>query len=290
MTEHPDPISPATAKNAGIPKPAEASEDIGLSMPPKVAAAVIAVMEKVPKLEKSERNTHGNYNFASIDGFLEALRPLCAKHGLIIIQDEESFELKQSQNKKGETITWLIVKFRFTLAHSSGETWVHRPARTIMVNAAMGAQAFGAAQSYALKQFMRALFQVATGEADVDSDPRPEFDRDRQEDRMAERVVKHTLRKDLAAPAQTTGRKFVLVDQFGEEVYQTENVDDYAERLSALLEKTPNLPEIEQLWLNNEAQVKVLPDSRAADVTALYEGKSAEFSDEPEELHPAAMP
>lgn len=260
MTEHPDPISPATAKAAGIPLPA----DNGDAMPPKVAAAVIAVMAKVPKLEKSERNTHGNYNFASIDGFLEALRPLCAEHGLIIIQDEESFELKQSQNAQGKSSTWLVVKFRFTLAHSSGETWAHRPARTIMVNAAMGAQAFGAAQSYALKQFMRALFQIATGEADVDTDDntgeRRPFDQDRADEKFAERAVKLVRRKNT----------FVLVEQFGEIAYETENVDDYAERLSALLEKMPNLAELKQLWDNNKEQVKSLPDSRATDVTALY--------------------
>ena len=300
MTETPAQLSAATASNAGIPKPAEEMEYAympGLhqdSMPAKVAAAVNAIMGEVPKLPKTARNKHGNYDFTSIDDFLGAIRPLCAKHGLIISQDEECFEFKQLTNKDGQPSNWLTLTFRYTLVHSSGETWGHRPARTIMCNAAMGAQAFGAAQSYSLKQFLRSLFQIATGEpdidADTDSDPRPGFDRDRQEDRMAERVVKHTLRKDLAPPAQTTGRKFVLVDQFGEEVYQTENVDDYAERLSALLEKTPNLPEIEQLWLNNEAQVKLLPDSRAADVTALYEGRSAEFSDEPEELHPAAMP
>lgn len=131
------------------------------SMPPKVAAAIVAVMNEVPKLAKGEKNSHGNYNFASIDDFLEAVRPLCAKHGLIICQDEESFETKDVGGKP-----WLVMQFRFTLAHSSGETWGHRPSRSIMVNAAMGAQAFGAAQSYALKQFERSLFQIATGDKD----------------------------------------------------------------------------------------------------------------------------
>lgn len=131
------------------------------TMPPKVAAAITAVMSEVPKLAKSEKNSHGNYNFASIDDFLEAVRPLCAKHGLIISQDEESFEMSDG---------WLIVRFAFTLAHSSGETWAHRPRRTIMVSAKMGSQAFGAAQSYCLKQFERSLFQIATGEKNNDVD------------------------------------------------------------------------------------------------------------------------
>lgn len=138
-----------------------------MAMPPKVAAAVAAVMSEVPRLTKGERNSHGNYNFASIDDFLEAVRPLCAKHGLIILQDEEAFEMSDG---------WLVMRFRFTLAHSSGETWAHRPARTIMVSAKMGSQAFGAAQSYALKQFERSLFQIATGEADADADAHPPAD------------------------------------------------------------------------------------------------------------------
>lgn len=83
-----------------------------------------------------------------------------------------------------------------------------------------------------------------------------------------------------ALPPVAGARVFGLIDQFGEEVYQTENVDDYAERLSELLEKMANLAEIEQLWDNNKEQVKSLPDSRAADVTALYEGKSAELAGE----------
>lgn len=131
------------------------------AMPPKVANAITEVMKEVPKLTKTEKNSHGNYNFASIDDFLEAVRPLCAKHGLIISQDEESFEMSEG---------WLIVRFAFTLAHSSGETWAHKPRRTIMVSAKMGSQAFGAAQSYCLKQFERSLFQIATGEKGQDAD------------------------------------------------------------------------------------------------------------------------
>jgi hypothetical protein len=144
-----------------------------IPIPPNVAAAISAVMNEVPKLSKGEKNEHGNYKFASIDDFLEAVRPLCAKHGLIILQDEESFEMKEGTDKYGKPKVWLLMRFAFTLAHSSGETWAHRPTRSIMVDASMGSQAFGAAQSYVLKQFERSLFQIATGENDVDADSHP---------------------------------------------------------------------------------------------------------------------
>jgi hypothetical protein len=133
------------------------------ALPPKVAAAISAVMKGVKRLEKGEHNKHGGYDFTSVDGFLEATRPLCGAAGLIIVPDEEDASLVDK---------WLKVKFSFTVAHESGETWEHSPTRTVMVNSAMGSQAYGAAQSYALKQFLRALFQIATGDGeDADSHP-----------------------------------------------------------------------------------------------------------------------
>ena len=140
-------------------------------MPPNVALAISKVMAGVPKLQRGERNTHGNYNFASIDDFLEAVRPLCAEHGLIILQDEDSAEmLDGGTDRQGKPRRWLKVRYRFTLAHSSGETWAHQPTRSIVVDASMGSQSFGAAQSYTLKLFERSLFQIATGEKGQDVD------------------------------------------------------------------------------------------------------------------------
>lgn len=134
-------------------------------MPAEIAKAIVAVMMAVPKLAKGETNTHGKYNFASIDDFLEAIRPLCSQAGLLILQDEEAFEARDQ---------WLEMRFSFTLIHESGQTWAHRPQRSILVSSKMGAQAFGAAQSYALKQFMRSLFQIATGEKGQDADEHPQ--------------------------------------------------------------------------------------------------------------------
>lgn len=134
--------------------------------PAKVAAAISQVMKAVPKLGKDEKNQHGGYQFASIDVFLQVVGRLCADAGLFIVQDEESFEIVQGTDKNGKPQPWLRVSYRFTLAHSSGEAWDHRPVRSIMVLASMGPQAFGSAQSYALKQFERSLFQIATGDGE----------------------------------------------------------------------------------------------------------------------------
>jgi ERF superfamily len=139
-------------------------------MPPAVAKALNEVMGNVKKLGKDERNPFANYKYAGIESFLEMVRPLCADAGLIIIQDEEGFEFKDGADKSGKVLTWLVMTFSFGLAHSSGETWPYRCRRTGMVQASMGSQAFGAAQSYALKSFLRSIGLIATGDTeDADS-------------------------------------------------------------------------------------------------------------------------
>ena len=57
-------------------------------MPEAVGIAVNSVMAGIKGLIKKEKNHEAGYRFASIDDFLAAVNPLCAKAGLIIIQDE----------------------------------------------------------------------------------------------------------------------------------------------------------------------------------------------------------
>jgi hypothetical protein len=128
-----------------------------------VHAAISEAMSEVKPLAKQDRNAHGGYNFAGIDAFLDLTRPICAKHGLSILQDEEGFEVFEVPGKNGPQ-KMLLMRFAFTVA-KDGET-VGPMRRSIMVPAAMGSQAFGSGQSYALKQFLRSLFQISTGEKD----------------------------------------------------------------------------------------------------------------------------
>ena len=135
--------------------------------PEAVSNAIAAVMADIPKLAREETNKHANYKFASIDDFLDAVRPLCAKHKLAIVQDEASFTIVQTVDKYGKPIDWLQMGFAYTVA-TAGVSW-GPVMRSIMVRADMGSQAFGAAQSYSLKQFMRSLFQISTGDDESDT-------------------------------------------------------------------------------------------------------------------------
>jgi len=131
--------------------------------PTGIYAAIAAAMGEIKPLAKEDRNAHGNYNFAGIDAFLDLTRPICARHGLTILQEEEAFEIIEVPGKQGVT-KMLLMRFAFTVA-MDGQS-VGPLHRSIMVPATMGSQAFGSAQSYALKQFLRSLFQISTGEKD----------------------------------------------------------------------------------------------------------------------------
>lgn len=129
--------------------------------------AVAAVMGEVRSLAKEDKNAHGGYTFAGIDAFLDLTRPLCAKHGLTIRQDEDGFEVIEVPSKNGPQ-KMLLMRFAFSLVCGNECDGPYR--RSIMVPASMGSQAFGAAQSYTLKQFLRSLFQISTGEKGEDID------------------------------------------------------------------------------------------------------------------------
>jgi hypothetical protein len=129
----------------------------------QILPAVVAAMGDVKKLGKGERNKHDGYNFASIDDFLALVNPICADRGLVVVSEEVAIDDFMRQGRSGES-PWMRVTFRFTVYHTSGQ---HLPpaSRTVEV-LRNGAQAYGSAQSFALKQFLRALFLIATGDKD----------------------------------------------------------------------------------------------------------------------------
>ncbi len=131
-------------------------------MPPAIAAAAVAVMKQAKQLGYDEKNDHGKYPFASIDKFLATFRPLMSEAGLFLLIDEVDSDIRAGESGKG----WLFIRYDVCLAHESGETW--GPLRRHCAMPISGPQAFGAAQSYIIKQFMRALFMVPTGEHDAD--------------------------------------------------------------------------------------------------------------------------
>jgi len=151
-------VSDEEVKKAQI-KMANIMEQAINPMPKSIATAINEIMLKLQKpLEHDAKNDFQNYTYTSIDGFLKQVHPVCADAGLIIVPHEQSSEISPS----GKNLT---VVYQYILVHKDGDTWDFPTTKHIVVPFGNGT-AMGTAQSYALKQFMRSLFQLSTGEQD----------------------------------------------------------------------------------------------------------------------------
>ena len=170
------------------------TEPIVPKLPKSIATAINGVMGDIRTLKKEDENKFQNYSYASIDNFLKAVNPLCAKHGLIINIDEESCEITRDGTKN----PWMHIVYKFILSHASGDTWGYTPRRNMFV-AMTGGQSMGSSMSYCLKQYMRSLFLISTGEKDDLDGHNQNFDVKKEE--------KKNEKKDGKTPQHTTHRR-----------------------------------------------------------------------------------
>ncbi len=136
-----------------------------------INAAINAAMGQIHKLAKGNRNQHGNYSFASVDAFLDLCRPICAEHGLHPQVDSISSETFSAGNGK----LWAKFSYQLAMSHISGEK-TDNVGMDVMLPLT-GAQTSGSAQSYAVKQFLRGLLMISTGDKD-DVDFKPQAPED----------------------------------------------------------------------------------------------------------------
>ena len=144
------------------------SNNEGIKAVGALYSSVCKVMGEIERLDKLSENTHSGYSFASVDDFFSALNKKMAEAGLSVIQDEVDWQVKEikiTRSSSEYTRSLLFITFDFHLNHISGASVSAR--RTVNVQLG-GAQEWGQAQSYALKQFLRSIFLVATGEPDAD--------------------------------------------------------------------------------------------------------------------------
>lgn len=138
---------------------------------PTFAARIAAVMAGIKRLEKSERNKHGGYNFVSVDNVKDQIRPLLASNGLFLSVSETDFQISEIPNSKGGMTTTARITFCITLSDGAE----HRSDNITVMLPYTGAQTAGAARSYAVKEWAKGTLLVSTGE-DVDADHSPQDD------------------------------------------------------------------------------------------------------------------
>lgn len=229
--------------------------------------AIAAAMGDVQKVGKADRNEHDKYNFASIDNFLTLVNPICARHGLIIISDEVSREDFTRKGRNGES-PWMRVSFSFVVYHISGQSLpAMQRSVEVMRN---GAQAYGSAQSYCLKQFLRGLFLIPTGDKD-DADLNPTD---------AGQIVRHSSTEGL----RDAWRDGVL-DSLPENATPQQKARGFADALIDGFARTKSVRGLEGGWAKRQDIIDQIAqdDPMAhADVCDAFEARKLALSGESE--------
>jgi len=125
--------------------------------------ALADAMGEVKRISKDNRNAEQKYDFASVDDFMAMVGPICAKHGIITVIDEEPPVFVEKQGKFAPT-QWAQIGYTLTTFHTSGEALP--PVRRHVEVIRSGPQAYGSAQSYIIKQYYRGLLNIPTGDKD----------------------------------------------------------------------------------------------------------------------------
>jgi hypothetical protein len=87
--------------------------------PAKIARAILAISREIGHVAKRGENTFQRYKYAKWEDVVEALSPLLAEHGIIMVQSEKSRHLIED-NDKGSTLS---VVYGFSFVSEDGELW-----------------------------------------------------------------------------------------------------------------------------------------------------------------------
>ena len=179
------------------------------------------VMAAMTRLEKLHENKHAGYSFASVDDFKDMMRPLFAKHGIDLHVSEEGYDLSTVKNKDGKESTIAKIRFKFVLAHVSGEH--SEPTFFTVCLPYTGAQTSGAAQSYAIKEGVyKGLFQASSGDTSEEADLQDQglsANLNRLPKGEA-RPLEAALRKEMEAVAAETRDHLALASWWRENIEQ----------------------------------------------------------------------
>ncbi len=214
-------------------------EEIDAGIPPCIAAAIIAVKKRIRQLGADENNPHGGYKYVSVDKFYASVGPLMAEAGLALLINEVETDVKEGSSGK----PWLFARYELRFMHESGA--VAPPLMRSIAMPISGPQAFGAAQSYIEKQFIRQVMKIPTGEKDADETaqnetppPRQQRAVPRHENGPDDAQVSANLMIKMFGEAKTVDELDDLIDQHDGTIQQLglSRRDLYADIITCLKE------------------------------------------------------
>lgn len=90
----------------------------------KALSAVQSDLSKVG-IAKNQKNSHQGYKFRGIDDVLNTLAPIIAEHGVLIIPNVLSKDIKTTATKNGGVASHVILEVGFVLYDSEGDSICH---------------------------------------------------------------------------------------------------------------------------------------------------------------------
>jgi ERF superfamily len=152
----------------------EAATEAGLPLPLLSAGPLtvyermVAIIEELPAIGKTQRNQQQNFMFRGHDDVMNALNPLLAKHGVIIVPDVLERETATRQTDRGKTMYEVNLHVRFTFYGAAGDSFT---ASGWGEGTDMGDKSTSKAMTMAFKYVVAQAFALATAEtSDADAD------------------------------------------------------------------------------------------------------------------------
>lgn len=133
--------------------------------PSPLHTAIHAILGEVRRLEKSDHNKHGNYDFAPADAFRDFIRDQFHKHKLVY-SISEVYASQVAEGMKAGTIKFT---YWFVITHVESGEQTQPEARSVFLPY-VGSQTSGIASTFALKEWLKNKFLISTGEPDPEGE------------------------------------------------------------------------------------------------------------------------
>ena len=175
---------------------------------------ILAVMADVSYIKKDGQNQQQGYKFASAESIIGEVRAAAVKHGLLIaVRYTEANDLESGATKAGSVIYRVRVKAEIALSVGT-----EREIYTFYGEGAdSGDKALPKAKTMCLKQALRQIFLIETGDHDADRETPPDSVMT-DEQKLARLPV--DVKKSLATLKQSEAFKGVDSATFREGIVQ----------------------------------------------------------------------
>lgn len=134
---------------------------------PTIYERIVAIIGELPPIGKDQRNEQQGFMFRGHDDVLNALNPLLAKHGVIVVPDVIDRAVSQRTTSRGSVMFEVNLHVRFTFYGAGGDSF---SGSTWGEGTDMGDKATSKAMTMAFKSMLNQAFAISNKEtADPDA-------------------------------------------------------------------------------------------------------------------------